>query len=150
VAAGRSAPGTARTSRRPGGRAWIWSLSGSARHRAEAVPQHAAGGRHRCARPIAVALVQVDRGDRILEDLGPEAESIRVERRRADAVVGRQPDDDNLRDALVPEELLESRGGRVSGLRVLHREAGVAVLAIGSLVHGRAGYVEIRVQGRAP
>ena len=144
--AARSGRGTARRSRRRGGRARLVV-------RAACRSSTRARSRRRASRSmarVAVAGLQVDRGDRVLEDLGPEAELDRVERRRADAVVRRQADDDHALDAPLAEQALELRGHRLAGRRVLHREAGVAVLAVRALPDRRADDVQRRVERPRP
>ena len=54
---------------------------------------------HLAEGPLAVAGREVDSGDRIGQDRGPEAEPSRVERGRLDAVVGREADDHDPLDA---------------------------------------------------
>ena len=102
--------------------------------------------------PVAVARLEVDGGDGVGRDGRPEAEPERVERGRLDAVVGRQADDDDRLDAAVAEDVLELGRDRLAGDRVAHREAGVAVLAVGALADARrvVGQRERRVELRAP
>ena len=88
-------------------------------------------------RALAVAGLEIDRGDRIGQDGGVEAEAARVERGRLDAVVGREADDDDALDARRREEALELGRDGLAGDRVAHREARVAVLAVGALADPR-------------
>src|SRR4029079_14163344 len=118
--------------------------------RAEAVPQRAARGGHLSDRSLGVAGLQVHRRDRVLEDLCLEAQVGRVDGGRADAVVGREADHDDLVHAPLPEESLQLRRRGCARGRVAHREARVAVLAVLALAHGRPHDRQRRVELGAP
>ena len=107
---------------------------------------------HLVERAVAVARLEVDGRDRVGQDVGLEAEPGGVERRRLDAVVGRQADDDDAGDGGGAQERLELGGDRLPADRVAHREARIAVLAVGALADPRrvVGECQVRVELRAP
>ena len=108
---------------------------------------------HLVDRPLAVAGLEVDRGDRVGQDRGLEAEADRVEGRRLDAVVGGEADDHDALDASARAGAPRARSGSVSpltGSRIV--KPGVAVLAVDALADpGRiVGHDQARVQLGAP
>src|SRR5439155_15902393 len=87
---------------------------------------------------------------RVNQDARLEAEAGRVERRRLNAVVGREAADGDPGDVAVMQEALEFGRCRLAGHRIAHREPGVAVLAVGALADPRTVDDESRVELRAP
>ena len=84
------------------------------------------------------------------EDEGGEAAIGGVESGVEDAVVRRKATDDDRTDATFAEDGLKERAGRVAAGGVADGEAGVAVLAAGSLAHDLAHDAEVGVEFGAP
>ena len=104
-------------------RAQIADAGGRASRRAPARRRRARG------RPAAMASART---------VGLEAEPTRIERGRLDAVVGREADHDDPCSTPASRRRPRARSAIVSPVdRVAHREAGVAVLAVGALADAR-------------
>ena len=124
---------------------------GPADHRITVATIATPAASHLVERAVAVARLEVHGRDRVGQDGGPEAEPDRIERGRLDAVVGREPDDDDVaRSPASRSRASSSVGDRLAGHRVAHREAGVAVLAVGALADPRRVVGECQVRDGAP
>ena len=78
----------------------------------DAGPQRDARGPQLGQRDLAVAGLQVDRGDGVGQEVGLVAEPGGVERRGLDAVVGREADDDDALDGRDRAAAASSAVGR--------------------------------------
>ena len=115
-------------------------------------PHPDARGLHLLERPLAVAWLELHGRDGVGQDVRLEPEPRGVERGRLDAVVGREADDDHVVDAGVAQQGFELGRDRLAAGRVAHREAGIAVLAVGALADPRRvlGECQARMELRAP
>jgi len=94
--------------------------------------------------------LEIDGRDRVGKDGRVEPETDRVEARRLDAVVGRQAGDDDPLDRSLAEEPLELCRDLLARVRVAHREARVAVLAVRALEDRRPDDLQARMELGAP
>ena len=112
-----------------------------------------AGVAHRVERALAVAGLEVDRGDDVAQDGRLEAEPQRVERGGVDAVVRREAAHDDRARRRRSRRMPSSSVGFVSpvtGSRIV--KPGVAVLAVGALADPRrvVGRRQAGMELRAP